>query len=505
MHTMCDWAKLPVWDYVFGFLKYLCGCGGGDVVVRLVCWGWRKVRVIRPVLKFCENCIDDLDGIFEGIKWGSVRKVVLYNFSRRVMCGDDMRKFMCFGSLREIVFGEGLNMCGEDVVDALVEFCGVRVLDLGGLGGLVVGKNLSWLSEFVDLVELNLRGMDVGILEEFGKKLVNLRKLNLSSCVNVSVDWIVSGIRELDLSNCANIDDVCLLKICGKMKQMRGLYLAGCRGITDAGVGEIFGKMRGLRSLSLSGLGRIGVRGVGRLEKLKWLDLSYLSVRDGIDELREMRWLKTLVLVETRVTDEDFVGMVWLRNLVLSGCRVTGVGLRGMGNLERLDLEECRSLTDEGFVVMSNLVSLKQLNLKRCEMSDERLKSLPVGLNRLIMGGVNCSGLDLGILGRLRNLHGLDLSECVLSDGGVEKLVALDGLEQLDLRNCESVTSRGMASVGRMVNLSKLNLCGCGYMDDEMLKNLGGLRWLESLGVSLEENVSIDDVLKILGGLRYLR
>ena len=131
---MCDWANLFVWDYVFGFLKYQCGCGGGDVAVGLVCWKWRRVRVIRPVLRLCRDCIGYLDGILSGINWGSVRKIVFCDGKEGMLNDVVFEKLGRLGNLEEIVFGEMEDRCWSgdgSIINSLVRFKKLRVLDFG--------------------------------------------------------------------------------------------------------------------------------------------------------------------------------------------------------------------------------------------------------------------------------------------------------------------------------------------------------------------------------------
>ena len=80
----------------------------------------------------------------------------------------------------------------------------------------------------------------------------------------------------------------------------------------------------------------------------------------------------------------------------------------------------------------------------------------------------------------LTQLEGLDLTECSISDDGLERLQVLPNLRWLDLSNCEVITDQGLANLAPLTGLEYLDLAGCS-VTDAGLAHLAGLKNLRYL------------------------
>ena len=111
--------------------------------------------------------------------------------------------------------------------------------------------------------------------------------------------------------------------------------------------------------------------------------------------------------------------------------------------------------TDDGIAHLAGLTQLESLGLS---------------------GARRVTDASLSVVARLTNLQELYISDCPLTDDGLEQLAALEKLEKLELLNCEHFEGRGLAFLnGR--GLRFLDLHGCDTTD----AGLSALRELPSL------------------------
>jgi len=77
-----------------------------------------------------------------------------------------------------------------------------------------------------------------------------------------------------------------------------------------------------------------------------------------------------------------------------------------------------------------------------------------------IKPGTKISPDTLGLLGRLKNLQKLDLSDCNMDDMAVVKLGALIHLTHLDLSGNQNISDKSIVTLKKLVNLKRLGLDG---------------------------------------------
>ncbi len=110
-----------------------------------------------------------------------------------------------------------------------------------------------------------------------------------------------------------------------------------------------------------------------------------MSIAD--DQLKEltaasgMEKLDTLILDDTKVTDDGIKALPWLPGLRMfsaSNTQITDAGLAHLpkvGNLEHLRLDQAR-ITDLGLQTIGKMKSLRKLSLWRCAVTDQGLLHL---------------------------------------------------------------------------------------------------------------------------------
>ena len=115
---------------------------------------------------------------------------------------------------------------------------------------------------------------------------------------------------------------------------------------------------------------------------VRFVDLRGTSVTDaGLEHLKGLTRLETLLLYDTKVTDaglKHLNGLTNLEHLDLTACNVTDAGLehvKGLMNLEYVDLRST-IITDTGLKHLRGLTSLKTLLLFDTEVTAEGVKKL---------------------------------------------------------------------------------------------------------------------------------
>lgn len=249
------------------------------------------------------------------------------------------------------------------------------------------------------------------------------------------------ALTRLDLSGCARITGEALRAVAA-LPGLEVLCLCGCDRLTGRDLAHL-GGLTGLLGLSLR---------CGRVE-----DLSRLS------GARSLRWL-------------DLGGMA-----LLGDDAAAGLAAAGLTALVALDLSRW-SLTEVGVSRLRGLTALTSLDLGFCQgVGDGALESLARALPGL----------------RSLGLHG-----CGVTDAGVGHLRAVTALGSLDVSCCGDVTGRGLAAL----RLKRVFATGCRSLASGGLDPLLALPGLQSLDVGLSFGVGAEALVRLgdLAGLRHL-
>lgn len=404
--------------------------------------------------------------------------------------------------LEELSYG-GKYLLNDMDIKKVCELVNLRSLKLNNCK-LVSSEGLYMLGQLMLLEELDVCKCNKlsGIVLRFWSERFNLSRLSLSGCVikDFDVGWDVCDglknmimLRDLDLSNCEWIDSSCVKIIC-EMIELERLSFGRCNGVTDYGIREIGEKLIKLYYLNLGWCANVSEKGISLLKELvelKELDLTCINVSN-----------ENLKMFSTKFKK--------LRRLNLQYSCVNDEGIRWLSELEELEDLNLKKTNVSGVAFESGFMKLRELDLSLCDL-----------VYRKMMGGIigeftNDKGvrvdmsvcMDVGekhvIMDGLKNVKYLKLSINVMDDSILEKLVELNGLDELDFSWYVFDSIDGLKMLGNITSLRKLNLKYClGICGNEGIEHLSKLTLLEELQLSSNE-VDEKYVKKILSKLKNL-
>jgi hypothetical protein len=166
---------------------------------------------------------------------------------------------------------------------------------------------------------------------------------------------------------------------------------------------------------------------------LEFVEFRFAGVTGpGLEHLRGLSRLQTLILDTTPVTDAGLACLADLKGLV------------------SLDLAYCGQVTDAGVAHLTGLTRLRGLKLCDTQVTDAGLASLEglTDLEELDLHLTSITDAGLAHLRRLARLRELNLGYTHLTDAGLEYLKGLTGLTELNLENTE-VSHAGVEGLRR--------------------------------------------------------
>jgi Leucine-rich repeat (LRR) protein len=153
------------------------------------------------------------------------------------------------------------------------------------------------------------------------------------------------------------------------------------------------------------------------------------------------------------------------------------------GVVTALSISDGSKLTDEDFLQIARLTSLKMMTLSNC-LNDKQL-ALLTGLSGLEYLQTNLADVsDEGInpLGRLKNLKTLKFFHPgkSFSGAGLAQLAELQNLQSLTVAGSLAFNDDGMAAVAKLTGLKEIRTWHAGFTDDGV-KKLKAMKNLKSL------------------------
>jgi len=301
------------------------------------------------------------------------------------------------------------------------------------------------VAESIDIREPNTLREKLLSLGDVGK---TVRSVSFQCALvdeDVEVLCSMPNLRSVKALSRDAVNDAVILKLI-HLPDLRELGFFSQQGtITDSGL-QLLGSFKALEKLSLCN-GKYtdnGLTYIGELEQLQELHLSSKVITDeGLAFLEKLTELRELH--------------------ILSSDGVTDAGLmhlRCLGKLENLRIWWCHLITGEGLFHLSHLRSLKRLSLNSLGMTASgfaRIENLHQ-LSELTIYGSPLDDKGMASLGQLTNLRKLELLYVNnVTDSGLSHVQNLHSLADLSIRG-NSITGEGLSHLLQLQSLVRLEL-----------------------------------------------
>jgi Leucine-rich repeat (LRR) protein len=396
---------------------------------------------------------------------------------------DPKNDHLQFSSSPEPLFQNGKNSLLE-IDMAQQSFDANRITFMSGIGNSVTAQ----------MTVLDLRGSqklsDKGLLQL--KDLHSLEIIRLDDCFSIVGRGFIAfsraqNLHTLTATNCRRLTDEAITNI-SHLTSLFTVNLGGCRCLTD-----------------------ISLRGLRNLLNLRQLDLSQcdLITDDGIGYLATVNYLEELSLGWCRsISDNGIevlckqVGREKLQTLCLARCQITDSGIRHLSNLKSLkslDLNGCVGISSSG--LGSTLGTIPQLETIDVSYCPGILRSSWQGkinaLKSLDLCYSSVKDVHLSRLTHLPSLEELNIDSCPVGDWSMAHLAdgVVPNLLSLNLADCD-ISDLAMVHIAKFKNLNHLSLFYCN-ISNHGLRYISGMASLESL--NLDSRDISDD------GLYHLR
>jgi Leucine-rich repeat (LRR) protein len=234
-------------------------------------------------------------------------------------------------------------------------------------------------------------------------------------------------------------------------------------------------------------------------EGITVLDLNSAPITDeGLKHITKLANLESLNLTNTKITEAGFAATLAtpkLRTLNLTGCLLSPGMLETLSKLENLEelLLDRTSITDKELVALESLGKLKLLDLSSTQISDAGFQSLAklTSLETLRINHTSVTGQGMQFFKRKKGEHGLRVLEAHHSQFGREGLQYLknvETLEELELSQAE-VNDRSLLGLRNIRHLKKLRL-GFNQVTDAGLSVLTTTQGIEEIYLRNIQTVS---------------
>lgn len=234
--------------------------------------------------------------------------------------------------------------------------------------------------------------------------------------------------------------------------------------------------------------------------------LSVAGTSISTPGFRQLAPLKQLIGLDAgvclRMSEESFAALADVKSLVLLSLTSTAVTNNGLAALSRLpqlaalDVTTCDGVTDSSCAALATMTRLRGLSLRKTgfeknRVGDTGLQQL-TALSRLELLDIEGNAVTddgLKVLARFPELRELNLNILPVTDKGLAHLPTVKKLQSLSLRYSEGfagviVTNSGVQSLGKMTQLTSLNLTGGRRLTDACVPDLIQLSRLKRLNLS---------------------
>ncbi|XP_022719462.1 F-box/LRR-repeat protein 3-like isoform X2 [Durio zibethinus] len=408
-------------------------------------------------------------------------------------------------------------------VDLLCKKCvDLKYLDVSYLK--VTNESLQSIASLVKLEVLGL--MACPLIDDIGLQFIErgcplLKVIDVSRCEGVSSCGLIPVVRghgnllELNAGYCLSLSTN-LLHWIKNLKHLEVIRIDGTR-ISESSFHVIRSNCQSLVEIGLSkcvGVTNMGImRLVSGCINLRVLNLTccHFITDAAISAIADScRNLVCLKLESCNMISEMGLCQLGSFCLLLEEIDLTdccGVNDKGLEYLSRcselscLKLGLCTNISDKGlFYISSSCAKIHELDLYRCTgIGDDSLDALSRGCKKLVKLNLSycneVSDRGLGYIGRLEELSDLELRGLnKITGAGLEVVAAgCKRLADLDLKHCEQVDDSGFWALAYYSrNLRQINLSYCAISDMALCMVMGSLTRLQEAKLVHLDNVTIE-------------
>ncbi|KAK8712483.1 hypothetical protein V6N13_147723 [Hibiscus sabdariffa] len=426
-----------------------------------------------------------------------------------------------------------LKWCME-ITDLGVDLLCKKCVDLKYLDVSYLKVTNESLRSIASLLKLEVLGLMVcPLIDDVGLQFIehgcpSLKVIDVSRCEGLSSSGLIFVVRghgdllELNAGYCLPELSTALLHQIKNLKHLEVIRIDGAR-ISESSFQVISANCKSLVEIGLSkcvGVTNMGVmRLVSGCINLRVLNLTCCrSITDAAisaiaDSCRNLVCLKLESC--SMITEKGLFQLasfcLLLEEIDLTDC--CGVNDRGLEYLSKcselscLKLGLCANISDKGLsYISSNCKKIHELDLYRCRIGDDGLDALSTGckkLRKLNLSYCNeVSDRGLGYIGRLEELSDLEMRALHKITGvGLEAVVAgCKRLADLDMKHCEKVDDSGFLSLSYYSrNLRQINLSYCAISDTALCMVMGNLTRLQEAKLVHLRNVTVEGFELALG------
>lgn len=287
----------------------------------------------------------------------------------------------------------------------------------------------------------------------------------------------IPSLKTLNLRKCAKITDAGLEHVAELPNLERLILLYNKDGLTNECMKSI-AKIASLRALDIRGCVQIKDEGLLAMAPLKNLvDFKHRGfnvTNDGLAVFQELPQLRVLMMQDAANVDdggmEHLAGLNSLSNLDMTGTSIEDPGLAALSGKKLKDLRLRNTLVEGiGFDQLeSSYDTLTYLDLNESFANDDGLaKVAPFkNLETLLVWQTDVTDAGLAVVGELPKLNKLQLKALGdVTDAGMDHVAKATMLVDLDLSE-SGVTDEGLAKLHGLKNLTTLNVANTAITED---------------------------------------
>ncbi|MDU6522156.1 leucine-rich repeat domain-containing protein, partial [Clostridium sp.] len=357
--------------------------------------------------------------------------------------------------------------------------------------------NIEGLEHCINLISLDLEGIDVGEKITLLGNMSNLEKLNLSrtNLNDITVLSNLSKLKELILSSNNNLVNITPLK---NLKNMEMLNLDSTP-ISDL---TPLSNLSELKELKINETNVSVLKGLENLTKLEYLSINKGSNYNKVTDLTPLSNL--IQMKKLYVSGNSIKNVTALSNMtemnILDISKNEGLqdltGLENLTNMEELKIASCGNLID--ITPLTNMTKMVYLDI-----TNNKVESIIPLINMTELRKVHAGN---NLISDLTPLMGAsNLSELLVYKNKIENITPLTNLTELNYLRLDDIDNNGLVEdITPLKNLNKLKKL---HINGNKIRDINPLSGSKELVELLIGNNNIEDItaLSSLTNLEHLR